>query len=135
LDSAGWAIFVQAGLGDIDRRCDAYLAWLDDSRRPGRLIHRQSLDSKSATSAIIASATAHPPAAMDAVGAALGLGPHMFARVNRRKLVEVTHAAVQSIVLTRQRKFRESLPARINGRSAAIHSLRRYLRLCVPWDD
>src|SRR5260370_30595625 len=28
-----WATFVQAGMNDIDRRCDAYLAWLDDRKR------------------------------------------------------------------------------------------------------
>src|SRR6476619_1706477 len=33
LPPAAWGIFVQAGMNDIDRRCDAYLAWLDDRRR------------------------------------------------------------------------------------------------------
>ena len=30
-----WSLIVQAGMNDIDRRCDGYLAWLDD-RRPRR---------------------------------------------------------------------------------------------------
>src|SRR5258708_6576518 len=32
-DTNGWNLIVQAGLNDVDRRCDSYLAWLDDRRR------------------------------------------------------------------------------------------------------
>src|SRR5262245_26727841 len=28
-----WPIIVQAGMNDIDQRCDAYLAWLDQKKR------------------------------------------------------------------------------------------------------
>src|SRR3954447_7985399 len=33
LRPSDWNLLVQAGLNDIDRRCDGYLAWLDDRRR------------------------------------------------------------------------------------------------------
>ncbi len=32
-DAATWWLFVQAGMNDIDQRCDAYMAWLDEAQR------------------------------------------------------------------------------------------------------
>ena len=39
---------------------------------------------------------------------------------------------MQSVVLTRQQKYRETLPVVIDNRPAAIYALRQYLRLCMP---
>ena len=41
LDQSGWDLIVQAGLNDIDRRCDAYLAWLDDRKRTNNAVLKQ----------------------------------------------------------------------------------------------
>src|SRR5207248_1163183 len=36
-----WNLLVQAGLNDVDRRCDSYLAWLDDRRRTNNAVLKE----------------------------------------------------------------------------------------------
>src|SRR4051794_7128562 len=130
--SRNWQVFVQAGLNDIDRRCDGYLTWLDNRRRMVGPIHQQILDSEAATLAIIAATAVDPTKAIAVVGAAFGLAAHSFTNFNSRFLFEVEKSTVQSVVLTRQQKYRETLPQIIDNRPAAIYALRQYLRLCMP---
>jgi hypothetical protein len=130
--SPAWAVFVQAGLNDIDRRCDAYLTWLDNRRRWIGPIHQQILDSQGATIAILTATMADPTKALGIVAAAFGFASHSFTNFNNRFLFEVEKSTVQSVVLTRQQKYREGLPLVIDNRPAAIYALRQYLRLCMP---
>lgn len=130
--SRGWGVFVQAGMNDIDRRCDAYLTWLDNKRRQIGPIHQQILDTEGATLAIIAASVADPTKAIAVVAAAFGFASHSFTNFNSRFLFEVEKSTVQSVVLTRQQKYRETLPVIIDNRPAAIYALRQYLRLCMP---
>ena len=44
-----WGLFVQAGMNDIDQRCDAYLTWLDNVRRAEAPILKQISDTHTAT--------------------------------------------------------------------------------------
>jgi hypothetical protein len=127
-----WEIFVQAGMNDIDRRCDAYLTWLDNRRRSIGPIHQQILDTEAATLLILGATAADPTKAIAVVGAAFGLAAHSFTNFNSRFLFEVEKSTVQSVVLTRQQKYRETLPTIIDNRPAAIYALRQYLRLCMP---
>jgi hypothetical protein len=127
-----WTVFVQAGLNDIDSRCDAYLTWLDNKRRSVGPIHQQILDSQGATVAILAATAADPTKAIAVVAAAFGLAAHSFTNFNSRFLFEVEKSTVQTVVLTRQREYREKLPVNIDNRPAAIYALRQYLRLCMP---
>jgi len=46
---AQWVQFVKAGMNDIDQRCDAYLAWLDNRRRSAEPLLRQIGDVGKAT--------------------------------------------------------------------------------------
>jgi len=52
-----WRTFVQAGMNDIDRRCDAYLGWLDNKRRWREPILKQ-LHTTAATAGAIMGLTA-----------------------------------------------------------------------------
>lgn len=131
--SRNWAVFVQAGMNDIDRRCDAYLTWLDNKRRWIGPIHQQILDSQTATLAILAATAADPTKAIAVVGAAFGFASHSFTNFNNRFLFEVEKSTVQSVVLTRQQQYRTDLaPVVIDNRPAAVYALRQYLRLCLP---
>ncbi len=130
--SPAWAVFVQAGMNDIDRRCDAYLTWLDNKRRWIGPIHQQILDSQGATIAILTATMADPTKALGIVAAAFGFASHSFTNFNNRFLFEVEKSTVQSVVLTRQQRYREDLPVIIDNRPAAIYALRQYLRLCMP---
>lgn len=130
--SSNWQVFVQAGLNDLDRRCDAYLTWLDNKRRSVGPIHQQILDSEAATLAILGATAVDPTRSIAIVGAAFGLAAHSFTNFNSRFLFEVEKSTVQSVVLTRQQQYRETLPLIIDNRPAAIYALRQYLRLCMP---
>lgn len=129
---SGWSSFVQAGMNDIDQRCDAYLSWLDSRRRLSGAIQQQISDTRTATEAIMAFSLAGSRA-IAVVGSAFGFGAATFTNLNTRLLLEVNHSTVQAVVLNRQTEYREGLKNRsIPSRPAAIYALRSYLRLCMP---
>ena len=140
LSSSQWMIFVQTGMNDIDRRCDAYLAWLDNKKRWTGPILQEITDARNATEAImLGTGVGAVPIAV--VGAAFGFGANTFTNVTSRLVLEVNHSTVQSLVLARQNKFRMDLvsdpvtrrSAIFSNRPAAIYALRSYLRICMPF--
>lgn len=139
---AQWSVFVQTGMNDIDQRCDSYLAWLDNKKRWAGPILQQISDVRTATEAIMVATGAAGPYPIGIVGAAFGLATRTFTNVNSRLVLELNHSTVQAVVLSRQRRYRMQLlgdpstnrPAiAIVSRPAAIHALRSYLRLCMPF--
>lgn len=141
---AQWTIFVQSGMNDIDQRCDSYLAWLDDRKRWATPALQQISDIRTATEAIMVATGASGPYPIGIVGAAFGLATRTFTNINSRLVLELNHSTVQSIVLNRQKQYRIKLlgdlgqrppipPILIESRPAAVHALRSYLRLCMPF--
>jgi hypothetical protein len=132
MSPAAWTIFVQAGMNDIDRRCDAYLAWLDDRRRWREPALKQLHSTAAATAAIMGlSGVGAVPIAI--VGAAFGFAQETFVNFSGRLITEINHSTVQSLVLTRQNDYRGGLRNKaIPNRPAALYALRSYLRLCMP---
>jgi hypothetical protein len=137
-----WSVFVQTGMNDIDQRCDSYLAWLDNKKRWAGPVLQQISDVRTATEAIMVATGATGPYPIGIVGAAFGLASRTFTNVNSRLVLELNHSTVQAVVLSRQRRYRMQLlgdpvtntPAiAIVSRPAAIHALRSYLRLCMPF--
>jgi hypothetical protein len=128
-----WPLIVQAGMNDIDLRCDAYLTWLDDLRRSSGPILQQITDTGTATELILA-ATGVGPKQMAIVGAAFGLAYNTFTNVNHRLLVDVDKTTVQAVVYGRRGEYRKDLAKfpPISNRPAAIHALRQYLTICLP---
>jgi hypothetical protein len=128
-----WVQFVKAGMNDIDVRCDAYLAWLDNRRRSAEPLLRQIGDMGKATGSIL-DATGVGPHPLNIVGVAFGLAANTFTNVNSRLLLEVNQATVQSVVHKGQEEFRyrNDYTSTVN-RSDAIYHLRSYLRLCMPF--
>lgn len=130
---AYWATFVQAGMNDIDLRCDAYLSWLDDKKRTTQPILKQ-INDMSVVSQSIMRLTGVGADPITIVGLAFGLAADTFTNVRSRLLLEVNHSTVQTVVLGKQRDYRvQLLNHRIDNRPAAIHALRSYLRLCMPF--
>lgn len=129
--SIGWTLLVQAGLNDIDQRCDAYLTWLDYKKRVSSSVLQQIQDTATATSLIL-DATSVSAKGIAIVGAAFGIAAHTFTNFNSRLLLEVDQSTVQTVVLTRQQQFRQDLPKVVDNRAAAVYALRSYLRLCMP---
>lgn len=127
-----WTLFVQAGMNDIDRRCDTYLTWLDDKRRSREPVLKQLADMGAATAGILQAANVGAaPIAM--VGIAFGLAADTFTNVNSRLLFEINQSTVQEIVFRREQQFRAAVVRKaIISRPDAIHALRLYLRICMP---
>jgi hypothetical protein len=128
-----WATFVQAGMNDIDRRCDAYLGWLDDRKRSREPILKQIADTSAATLGIMRLTHVGPdPIAIAAI--AFGFAANTFTNVNSRLLTELDHSTVQTVVLRRQTEFRNGIKGKLlSTRPDAIHALRQYLRICMPF--
>jgi hypothetical protein len=125
-------LIVQAGMNDIDRRCDAWLTWLDDKARSSGPIHQQILLTQTATTAILGATLANPVTAVTVVGAAFGFAASTFSNVHSRLVFQLEKSTVQKVVLQRQQDYRSALPTNINNKPAAIYALRQYLRLCMP---
>jgi hypothetical protein len=130
-DSRSWTIFVQAGMNDIDARCDSYLTWLDANRRSREPVLQQLSDMRTATTAIL-SATGSGVTPIAIVAASFGLATSSFTNFNSRLIFDLDQSTVQTVVLSRQNEFRQSLPRAIDNKAAAIYALRSYLRLCMP---
>ena len=128
----GWAIVVRAGFNDIDRRCDAYLAWLNSKRRTNKAVLTQLSQSSTAAQSImrIAGATADPIAL---AGLAFGVARDSFTNYYSRLLLEVESSTVESVVTENQFKFRAALKDKaIQFRPDAVYILRSYLLICSP---
>lgn len=127
-----WTMFVQAGMNDIDQRCDAYLTWLDAQRRDREPILRQLATTAAATSAIMTVSGAGTDS-LTIVAEAFGLASAAYSNWNSRLLLEVNHSTVQTLVYTRQTDFRNLIAKQsVPDRPRALYLLRNYLRICLP---
>src|SRR5262245_38117848 len=99
-----WPLIVQAGMNDIDQRCDAYLAWLDQKKRQNSAILAEISAIRSATDAILNPTITHGvgPRTLAAVAAAFGLATDTFNNVNSL-LLQVDHTTVQAVVFGRRK--------------------------------
>lgn len=129
-----WATFIRAGMNDIDRRCDAYLTWLDSQRRNRPAVLEQIAATGTTTNGILG-LTGVGTKAMALVAAAFGLAGATYGNWNSRLLLEVDHSTVQGLVYRRQEQFRQdnsSAITNVSDRPTALYLLRGYLRLCMP---
>jgi hypothetical protein len=128
-----WDLIVQAGLNDIDRRCDAYLAWLDDRKRTNSAVLKQIGDTLAVSQGIMRlSGVGADPITM--AGLAFGFATNTFTNVNSRLLLEVDKTTVQTLVLRRRADYRLQLrDVRVQNKPAVVHALRSYLNICTPF--
>jgi hypothetical protein len=130
--AADWGLIVQAGMNDIDGRCDGYLAWLDDKRRSNEPFLKQLAATSAATLGILDAASASVKA-ITITGIAFGLAANTFTNINAR-ILALEQSTVQSVVIDSQRQYRLNNDTRaVQSRPAAIHFLRNYLRICLPF--
>lgn len=127
-----WTAFVQAGMNDIDQRCDAYLTWLDAQRRDREPVLRQLATMAAATQAIMTVSGAGTDS-LTIVAEAFGLASATYANWNSRLLLAVNQSTVQTVVYSRQTDFRNSIAKEeVANRPRALYLLRNYLRICMP---
>jgi hypothetical protein len=127
-----WGLLVQAGMNDIDLRCDSYLAWLHDKRASREPFLKQLAAMGGATAAIL-KATDQSALSIALAGIAFGLAADTFTNIDLRLLNGVDYTTVQSIVRGNRAEFRQSnLSVVVDNRPAAIYIMRSYLSLCMP---
>lgn len=128
-----WTLIVRQGMNDIDRRCDAYLEWLDNLKRSRTPVLRQ-LGAVQTTTQSIIEVTHGSAAAMSIVGLAFQLLSQSIENYNSRLLLEVESSTINSVVLRAQHRFRaEMMRKAFTNRPDAEYVLRGYLRLCLPF--
>jgi hypothetical protein len=134
LPATAWPLIVQAGMNDIDVRCDSYLSWLDQRKRDNAAILSEIGAVRVAVDALTnpAVATGISPIALASVAAAFGLATNTLSNVNSL-LLQVDHTTVQSVVFVNRREFREKmLKLAVSNKPMVIHALRSYLEICMP---
>jgi len=129
-----WSIIVQAGMNDIDQRCDSYLSWLDQKKRETGAILTQISAIRVAVDAVTNPGIVPgiSPIALASIAGAFGLATNTFNNINSL-LLQVDHTTVQTVVFTNRRKFRENLLGlAITNKPMTVHALRSYLTICMP---
>jgi hypothetical protein len=130
-----WPLIVQAGLNDIDTRCDSYLAWLDQKKREAPAVLAEIGAIRFAVDALTNPNIAGVSAVgLAAISAAFGLATNTVNNFNTL-LLQVDHTTVQNVVIPNRHIFREDLLkvlSAIDNKPAAIHTLRSYLSICMP---
>ena len=122
-----WSLFVQAGMNDIDRRCDAFLGWLDARRRGEKPLNDETVLGKIMT---LSGSSSEP---LDIIAAAFGLPNPSHTAQNAQRLIAVDPLTVMQIVFTGRAQFRSKIVNDIvPDRPAAIGLLRDYLQFCMP---
>ena len=102
------ATFVQAGMNDIDLRCDGFLTWLDARRRDKEPVLAE-LTAIGAAVHTVMTVTGSSPKALDIVTAAFGLASASYINWNSRLLISVNQSTVQEVVYKSQWRFREKI--------------------------
>ena len=127
-----WSAFVQAGMNDIDQRCDGFLTWLDARRRDKEPVLNE-LTAVGAAAHTIMTVSGAGPSSLDIVTAAMALAAATYTNWNSRLLLAINQSTVQDTVYASQGQFSAKIKDyRIADRPYAIYLLRNYLRLCMP---
>lgn len=130
---ADWKTFVDMGLYDIDQRCDTFLDGLYYKVKSTGPILAQISNTRSFTRAVL-EATKTSNAAIWIVAAAFDLTEATF-RNSRTSLLEALDpTTVKSIVFKRQQEVKKEIyRSTISSKPQALHALRTYLRVCMPF--
>jgi hypothetical protein len=128
-----WNSLVQAGMNDIDTRCDAYLSWYDSRKRSQQPVISQINTTARLVNAILL-AYAPTSAAIGVVAEAFGFAQATVNNYHSRLLYEIDTSTLQALVLGNQRSFREGIvELKFQTKPAVEHALRSYLRICMPF--
>lgn len=127
-----WRSILDAGMNDIDQRCDGYLTWLDARRRDKEPVLAE-LAAMTAAASSIMTATGASVKALNIVTTAFGLAAISYTQWNSRLLISVEQSTVQNVVYNFQGLYRTKITDYVVAdRPTTIYLLRNYLRLCTP---
>jgi len=127
-----WGLLVQAGMNDIDLRCDAYLSWLYDRKSSKEPFLKELASLGGSTAGILRATNAgQTPIALAAI--AFGIAADAFTNLDLRLVNAVDYTTVNSVVRGNRTRFRfNNIDLVIDNRPAAVYVLRNYLSICVP---
>ncbi len=131
-----WNIITYQGMNDIDRRCDAYLEWLDDRKRSRAPVLAQLGTSQNAATQIlnITLGMTNAATAISIISQAFELITQSIENYHSRLLLEVNQSTINSIVLRARYNFRKDFQnMRVPDKPRAEYVLREYLRICLPF--
>ncbi len=132
---ARWNLVVHTGFNDIDRRCDAYLAWVDDLRRRA-IFGNEALEiTRSFTNFILDKSLSPGAVAIGIVGEAFGYSSGLFNEYNRLVLLGYEGSTIEAIVSSRRTAFRSEIAQNVKvlNKPDTVNILRSYLRICMPY--
>lgn len=138
-DQASWSLVAAQGMNDIDRRCDAYLEWLDNKKRSREPLQKEIGSIETTTQSLIqltVPTAANAVKAISIVGQAFQLLTDTIDNYHSRLLLEVNSSTINSIVLRGRSEFRKYIrdeKIAFNNKPDVEHALRSYLRLCLPF--
>ena len=127
-----YPILVQTGFNDIDRRCDAYLGWIDQKRTEA-LMYKSGLG---ATQGLLSTVLPLSGASRDTLAyvmGAFGFASSIYDAANISMLAALESSTIKTLVYKRQKAFRAAAagsPARTQAQ--AIFALQNYLLICTP---
>jgi hypothetical protein len=128
-----WALFVDQGIYDIDERCDTFLDRLYYKDQTFDPIMTQIADLRTFTAAAL-EATKATKMAVSIVGAAFSLSESSFRNARASLLEALDPTTVKTIVFRRQQQIKKEIyGAKIASKPQALHALRAYLRVCMPF--
>lgn len=131
LSGAEWSRVTRAGFNDIDARCDAYIAWLDDKQHQRPLVNTGIGAVTALVSGVLGATGAAD--ALIYVGLALGFGSTMYNAYNDSLLLGLEMSTIKTIVHERRRAYRsEFRDAPIADAPDSVYALQGYLRICTP---
>lgn len=133
VNATDWKTFVDMGLYDIDQRCDTFLDNLyykDKSQEP---ILAQISNTRTFTRAVL-EATQTSITGLAIVAAAFDLTENTFRNTRQSLLEALDPTTVKSIVFRRQQEIKRQIyGTTISSKPQALHALRTYLRVCMPF--
>jgi peptidoglycan hydrolase-like protein with peptidoglycan-binding domain len=136
LDEGAWTLIVRQGMNDIDRRCDAYLEWLDNKQRSRGPLLAQVRDVQETVKGVMFAIDPGSTAALQIVGLAFGLINRSIENYNSRLILAIEPSTRNSVVLNALRRFRQQVKEqklRFSSRPDAEYALREYMRRCLPF--
>jgi hypothetical protein len=131
--TSDWKRFVDMGLYDIDQRCDTFLDALYYKEKTSDAVLAQVSATRSVSRAVL-EASSVSMMALRIVAAAFDFSESTFRNANTTLLEALDPTTVKSIVLRRQQEVKQQIyDATITSKPQALHALRTYLRVCLPF--
>lgn len=131
--TAEYAIFVQMGLYDIDQRCDAFLDTLYYKEKTEGPILEQIAATNTLTRGVM-TAAGTSIASFQIVAAAFDFAASSFRNSRKGLLEALDPTTVKAIVFRRQKEIKQEIAGhQISSMPEALHAMRAYLRVCMPF--